>query len=155
MARDLRICMHPTLLHVCTVDFTIFLEFGLARSLRGLCKNENFLSCTPARCKILARNGLSSLARNITARPCKTLFPPNLTGPKGGATTLKMGGRASLLGSHRFLQDQNPYSLCTDSTYLCSYGLAFLARPGLQDKTQVSREKSHTCLARACSKTKL
>ena len=130
-------------------------EFGLARSLRGLCKNKNYLSCTPARNKILARNGLSSLARNITARPCKTLFLPNLTGPKGGAMTLKMGGRASLLGSRRFLQDQNPFSLCTDCTYLCTYGLAFLARPGLRDETQVSQEKSHTCLARSHSETKL
>jgi hypothetical protein len=123
--------------------------------LRGLCKNENFLSCTPARCKILAKNGLSSLARNITARPCETLFLPNLTGPKGGATTIKIGGRATLLVSPIFLQDQNPFPQCTDSTYLCTYGLAFLARPMLQDETQVLREKSHTCLARSCSETKL
>jgi hypothetical protein len=59
----------------------------LARSLRGLCENKNFSSPTPAGGKILARNGLSSLTRNITARPCENLFPPNLTGPKGGATT--------------------------------------------------------------------
>ncbi len=40
-------------------------EFGLTRSLRGLCENKNFSSRTPARCEILTRNGLSSLARNI------------------------------------------------------------------------------------------
>ncbi len=71
---------------------------GRARSLRGLCENKNFSSCTPARRETLVRNGLPSLPRNITARPCVTLFPPNLTAPKGGATTLKKGGRASLLG---------------------------------------------------------
>jgi hypothetical protein len=96
----------------CMNSFNIqILEFDLARSLRGLCKNKRFLSCTPARCEILwEKNGLSSLTRNITARPCKTLFLPNLTGPKGGARTLRKGGRASLLGSHNFLQDQNYFS---------------------------------------------
>jgi hypothetical protein len=37
--------------------------------------------------------------------------------------------------------------------YIC--GLAFLARPGLQDETQVLQEKSRTCLARSHSETKL
>ncbi len=76
-------------------------------------------------------------------------------GAGGQATTIKMGGRASLLGSRRFLQDQNPFSLHTDITYLCTYGLAFLARPGLREETQVSREKSRTSLARSRSETKL
>ncbi len=80
------------------------------------------------------------------------LAPAKSNRTKGGATTLKKGGRASLLGSRRFLQEQHPFS---DSTYLCTYGLAFLARPGLQDETQVSREKSRTRLARSRSKTKL
>ncbi len=52
---------------------------------------QEFLVRTPARHEILARNGLSSLARNITARPCKTLLPPNLTGPKGGLRPSKRG----------------------------------------------------------------
>ena len=83
----------------------------------------------------------------------ETMRDLNLTGPKGGgATTLKKGGRASLLGSRRFLQEQHPFS---DSTYLYTYGLAFLPRPGLQDETQVLQEKSRTRLTRSCSKTKL
>ncbi len=93
-----------------TLQYTKILEFGLVRSLRGLCENKKFLSCTPARCKILLRNGPSSLAKNITARPCETLFLPNLRGPKGGAATLKKGGRASLLGSRHFVQDQSCFS---------------------------------------------
>ncbi len=68
-----------------------FREFGLARSLRGLCKNKNFSSRTPARREILVRNGLSSLARNITSGPCKTLLTPNLTGTKGGLQPSKRG----------------------------------------------------------------
>ncbi len=47
------------------------------------------------------------------------------------------------------------FLLRTDSRYLGTYGLAFLARLGLQDKTQVSQEKSHTHLTRSRSKTKL
>jgi hypothetical protein len=68
----------------------ITIEFGFTKSLRGG-ENKNFSSRTPARREILARNGLSSLARNITARPCETLLPPNLTGPKGGLRPSKRG----------------------------------------------------------------
>ncbi len=78
---------------------------------------------------------------------CKTmqdLAPAKSNRTKGGATTLKKGGRASLLGSCRFLQEQHPFS---DSVYLCTYGLAFLMRPGLQDETQVLQEKTLTRLA--------
>jgi hypothetical protein len=133
----------------------LLLEFGLARSLRGLCKNENFSSRTPARREIHERNGLSSLARNITARPCETLFPPNLTGPIGGLQPSKRGVEPAFWVPVTSYRAKTTFLLRTDSTYLCTYGLAFLARPGLQDKTQVLQEKSHTCLARSHSKTKL
>jgi hypothetical protein len=120
---------------------------------KGVIQEQEFLVLHP--CKMQDSCEKWSL-KSREKYHCETLFPPNLTGPRGGATTLKIGGRASrLLGSRHFLQDQNPFSLCTDSTYLCIYGLAFLARPGLQDETQVSREKSCTCLTRSHSKTKL
>ncbi len=110
-------------------------EFGLARSVRGLCEIKNFLSCTPARCDILLRNGLSSLARNITSRPCKTLFPPNLTGPTGGATTLKKGVEPAFWVPATSYRTNITFLLCTDSTCLCTYGHAYLSRPGLRDET--------------------
>ncbi len=89
---------------------------------------------------------------------CETmrdLAPAKSIRTNGGATTLKKGGRASLSGSRRFLQEQ-PFS----STYwqyvpMYIYGLAFLARPGLRGETQVLREKSRTHLARSRSETKL
>jgi hypothetical protein len=115
-----------------------------------LCENKNFSSRTPARRKILTRNGLSSLARNITARPCETLLPPNLTGPKGGLRPSKRGVEPAFwvpaasyrnntlflivrtyvhMGSH-FLRDQGcktrPRS-CKKSHVPISQGLA--ARP--------------------------
>ncbi len=37
-------------------------------SKRVLCKNQDFFSCTPTRCKILARNGLLSLTKKFTAK---------------------------------------------------------------------------------------
>ncbi len=86
----------------------------------------------------------------------RDLAPAKSNRTKGGVTTLKKGGRASLLGSHCFLKEQHPFS----STYwqyvpMYIYSLAFLAKSGLQDETQVSWEKSRTCLARSCSETKL
>ncbi len=125
-------------------------EFGLAnyRSLRGLCKNKNFLSHTPVRCKILLRNGLSSLARNITARPCKTLFLPNLTGPKGGGLRpSKRGVEPAFWVPATLYRTKTTFLLCTDSTYLCTYMvLHFLQDQGCKTRPR-SCEKSHVLVS--------
>jgi hypothetical protein len=103
-------------------------EFGLARSLRGLCKSKNFLPCTPVTHDILARNGLSSLARNITARPCKTLLPPNLTGPKGGLRPSKRGIEPAFWVPAASYRNNTLFLLSTDSMYLCTYTVLHFLR---------------------------
>jgi hypothetical protein len=108
-------------------------KFGLARSLRGLCKNKNFSSRTPARRKILARNGLSSLGRNITARPCETLLLPNLTGPKGGLRPSKRGVEPAFWAPAASYRNNTLFLLRTDSTYLCHI------RSCISWKTRVAR----------------
>ncbi len=122
----------------------LFLEFGLARSLRRLCKNENFLSHTPARCKILARNGLSSLARNITARPCKILFPPNLNRTKGGGLQpSKRGVEPAFWVPAASYRTNTPFLLRTDIMYLCKYTVFhFLRDQGCKTRSR-SCKKSH------------
>jgi hypothetical protein len=117
----------------------MILEFGLARSLRGLWENKNFLSRTPARCKILARNGLSSLARNITARPCETLLPPNLTGPKGGLGPSKRGVEPAFGVPAASYRNNTLFLLRTDSTYLCTYTVLHFSR----DQGCKTRPRSH------------
>ncbi len=42
---------------------------------------SNIKSCTPSRQEILARNGLTSLARNLNARLLERLARPGLTRP--------------------------------------------------------------------------
>jgi hypothetical protein len=90
---------------------------------------------------------------------CKTmqdLVPAISNRTKGGGLQpSKRGVEPAFWVPIASYRTKTPFLLCADSTYLCTYGLAFLARPGLQDKTQVLQEKSRTHLARSCSKTKL
>ncbi len=130
--------------------------FWSCKVSKGVMQEQEFLISHP--CETQDSREKWSL-KSLEKYHCKTmqdLAPAKSNRTKGGAMTLKNWGRASLLGYRRFLQEQHPFS----STYwqyvpLYIYGLAFLVRPGLQDKTQVLREKSHTRLARSRSKTKL
>jgi hypothetical protein len=93
--------------------------------------------------EILVRNGLSSLVRNITARPCETLLPPNLTGPKGGLRPSKRGLEPAIWVPAASYRNNTLFLLRTDSTYLCTYIMVSHTRvarrePGLARKVTYS-----------------
>jgi hypothetical protein len=105
---------------------------------KGVMREQEFLVSHPCKMQDSPKKWSPKSCKKYHCKTMQDLAPAKSTRTKGGgATTLKMGGRASLLGSRHFLQDQNPFSLGIDITCLCTYGLAFLTRPGLQDKTQV------------------
>jgi hypothetical protein len=135
------------------VASTTQIEFGLYRSLGGLCKNEYYLVSHPleprnshkkwshkSHEKFLAR---LLAARPGLARPCSNISRVNHARP----LSLELFGA---------LQTSEPLQVLSNiPTYIRTYGLKFLARTGLQDETQVSREKSRTRLAWSCRETKL
>jgi hypothetical protein len=76
-------------------------------------------------------------------KTCKTLLPPNLTGPKGGLRPSKRGGKPSFWVPAASYRNNTLFLLCTDSTYLCTYTvLHFSQDQGCKTRPR-SCKKSH------------
>ncbi len=106
---------------------------------KGLCENESLSSRTPARREILARNDLSSIARNINARPCETLLPPNLTGPKGGLRPSKRGVEPAFWVPDASYRNNTLFLIVRTYVHMVSH---FSRDQGCETRPR-SREKSH------------
>ncbi len=105
-------------------------------------------SCTPSRQEILARYCLTSLARNITARPCKTWFLPNLTGSKAGDDISQKDGTSQPFGFLPLLTGPKLlfYYVMTVGTHVCTRSQFFLIPQGCKMRPR-SCKKSHILIS--------